>query len=169
MTKRLNENIGHVECSECHQMAAVRRNKRGALYYDCLECGLRRPDRPEAQERLKARAHIWGDSGPPADIPRWIAENWPYAVAVHVQRKRGKDSHSDEAKGGAAQGVQAAARGQPPARATEAAPARKLPPAPPKKKPKQPPAPVKAPPNPQTRLPHVPKGNEGEQSWLDEL
>jgi len=167
MTRQVNPNIGHVECHVCSELAALRRNKNGGLYYDCLSCGRIAPNHKGGQEKLLACAVVWGAAGPPDGVPKWIAENWPYSVAVRMRDHGGENAY-DEENGGAAQGVQAAE--VPPARAKEAAPVLdSLPPPPPKKK--KPKATVKAPPNQQPRLPHVPKERDPEppRSWLDEL
>lgn len=87
MSKQVNANIGHVECFICDRVSAVRKNKAGALYYDCLSCGRIAPNHKPGQGALLERAKIWGPDGPPPEIPKWIREQWPYGLAVREGMK----------------------------------------------------------------------------------
>lgn len=96
MSKQKNINIGHVKCFSCGDLAAVRKNVNGALYYDCLECGRNPLNHAGGQRRIQEQAVIWGANGAPAEIPRWIREQWPYAVAIRLRDK--KDSEGGAGK-----------------------------------------------------------------------
>lgn len=135
MTKQANANIGHIKCFSCGELAAVRKTQMkedpagkaiggekmygGKLYYFCLECGKVTPNHAGGQRRIQERAVIWGAAGAPADVPAWIREQWPYAVAI---RTRGKPEEKPitsllgspaESAGAAADQVAAAASPDP--------------------------------------------------------
>lgn len=77
MAKQKNDNIGMVVCGfqGCNETAAVRRNRAGKLYFDCPCCGRMTPNLEQGQKALESKATLWGDGKPPANCPRWIAEN----------------------------------------------------------------------------------------------
>lgn len=129
MSKQVNPNIGHIECSECREIAALRKNKNGSLYYDCLGCGRMAPNHAGGQGKIKDRAVIWGPDGAPAGVPRWIADQWPYAVAI--RNLDGARAVNAPAK------TKVAAKAEP-AREAEELP--EAPPPPPKAAPKETPA-----------------------------
>lgn len=80
-----NPNIGHVECPICQAVAAVRKNRAGKLYMDCMHCGRLYPNHAGGQRWLMDSSHIWGAGGPPPTVPRWIAEQWPYVKALRYR------------------------------------------------------------------------------------
>jgi len=82
MAKQKNANIGMVPCAMCGDHAAVRRNRSGKLYYDCIKHGRITPNTAGGQDWVLERATIWGEQSPPASAPRWIAEQWPWGRAV---------------------------------------------------------------------------------------
>lgn len=84
MSKQVNPNIGHINCALCKRTSALRKDKNNKLYYDCLNCGRIAPNHSGGQAMMKEHPScvIWGPSGPPAGVPRWIADEWPYAVAI---------------------------------------------------------------------------------------
>lgn len=86
MSKQKNPNIGHIDCFACGDVSAVRKNKNGDLYYDCLECGRIAPNHSGGQARIKERAVIWGAEGAPSACPKWIAENYPYSLAIRFRK-----------------------------------------------------------------------------------
>lgn len=103
MTKQVNPNIGHIVCFSCGELAAVRKNKSGGLYYDCLECGRLAPNHAGGQRRIQERAEIWGAAGAPAAVPAWIREQWPYSRAIQqrdADEKNGKTPQAEVAGGG---------------------------------------------------------------------
>lgn len=77
MSKQKNDNIGLVVCGYqgCTELAAVRRNRGGKLYFDCHHCGRFTPNLEGGQKALESKATIWEGRKPPANCPRWIAEN----------------------------------------------------------------------------------------------
>lgn len=86
MSKQKNPNIGHIECFACSALSALRKNKNGDLYYDCMNCGRIAPNHAGGQSLMKERAVIWGPEGAPSSCPKWIAENYPYALAVRFAK-----------------------------------------------------------------------------------
>ena len=87
MTKQVNANIGHIECFSCGELAAVRKDKNGSLYYLCLECGKPMFGHAGGQRRIQERAIIWGANGAPAAVPAWIREQLPYAIAIRERNR----------------------------------------------------------------------------------
>lgn len=83
MSKQVNDNIGHIVCGchGCTELAALRRDKNGKFYHDCLDCGRIAPNMEDGQRRIMERAVIWGPDGAPADVPRWIGEQWSWGKA----------------------------------------------------------------------------------------
>ena len=81
--KQVNPNIGHLYCPICGQYSAVRKNRAGKLYFDCMHCGRIYPNHAGGQKWLLNTAKIWGAAGAPADVPAWIGQQWPYSKAVH--------------------------------------------------------------------------------------
>lgn len=73
-----NKNIGHVACGfhGCDEIAAIRKDKKGQLYQECIECGRLRPSQAAAKSRILDVAVIWQNGTPPPGTPRWIAEQW---------------------------------------------------------------------------------------------
>lgn len=67
MPRRPNPTIGHVPCAFCTELGAVRKAKGGTLYYVCA-CG----GPHYAHEHVLEHGKLWGDAGPPDDIPLWI-------------------------------------------------------------------------------------------------
>lgn len=100
MTKQVNANIGHIKCFSCDELAAVRKNRSGGLYYDCLECGRIAPNHAGGQRRIQERAVIWGASGAPADLPAWIREQLPYAVAIRERDRPPAGKPNDPPRAG---------------------------------------------------------------------
>lgn len=98
MTKQTNPNIGHIDCPICKEVAAVRKNRGGRFYFDCMHCGRITPNHSGGQRYVMDTATIWGASGAPETVPAWIREQWPYGKSV---RHRSLES-------GALQQVQAA-------------------------------------------------------------
>lgn len=102
MSKQVNENIGTIDCPLCAAVAAVRRDKNKKLYYDCLNCGRSTPNLPGGQDVILQRAKLWGAGGPPADCPRWIAEQWPWGRAMRhadAMKPREPESVNEESPG----------------------------------------------------------------------
>lgn len=85
--RQVNPNIGHAKCHLCGETVAVRKNKHGELYYDCLDCGRIAPNHRGGQEKLLGSATIWGPEGAPAGVPQWIAEQWSYGEAIRAHGK----------------------------------------------------------------------------------
>jgi hypothetical protein len=83
MSKQVNLNIGMIACFQCGDTAAVRKNKNGLLYFDCLNCGRITPNLQGGQDKILERAKIWGNGEPVADCPRWIAEQWPWGKSLN--------------------------------------------------------------------------------------
>ena len=82
-SKQKNPNIGMIDCQCCGAASALRKNKAGKFYYDCLQCGRITPNLPAGQKRILDVAVIWGDQGtPPDNCPDWIANNWPWHRAI---------------------------------------------------------------------------------------
>ena len=80
MSKQVNDNIGHIVCGchGCQELAALRRDRNGKFYHDCLDCGRIAPNMEGGQQRIMDTAVIWGPEGAPDDVPRWIGEQWPW-------------------------------------------------------------------------------------------
>lgn len=82
-SKQKNPNIGMINCQCCGATSALRKNKAGKFYYDCLQCGRITPNLPAGQKRILDVALIWGEQGtPPDNCPDWIAHNWPWHKAI---------------------------------------------------------------------------------------
>ena len=90
MTKQINQNIGHIDCPICHQVAAVRKNRGGRFYFDCMHCGRMTPNHSGGQRFILENAVIWGPEGAPATVPAWIREQWPYTKAVKWRDHEGQ-------------------------------------------------------------------------------
>lgn len=82
MSKQVNQNIGHIDCFICGSQSAVRKNKNDKLYYDCLDCGRITPNHQGGQDAVVDNAVIWGADGAPANVRRWIAEQWSYQKSM---------------------------------------------------------------------------------------
>lgn len=89
-SKQKNPNIGMVACAHCGDMSALRKNKAGKFYYDCLRCGRITPNMPGGQEYILERATIWGEAAPPENAPEWIAKqhNWRQALTAKQAEKK---------------------------------------------------------------------------------
>lgn len=62
--KPKNEDIGEIKCPFTGDVAPVRRDKNGNLYY-CGKAGMIKPNMPEGQDYMLENASIWGATGKP--------------------------------------------------------------------------------------------------------
>lgn len=82
MTKQANPNIGDIACPICAAASAVRKNRAGKLYMDCMNCGRIYPNHAGGQRYMLEKSRIWPEGKAPADVPAWIREQWPYSHSV---------------------------------------------------------------------------------------
>lgn len=87
-----NETIGMVECPLSGELAAVRKDKRGAFYYISI-AGRIAPSADFGQEWFLEHATIWGDGPPPDDCPDWIAQGKSYPPATRSKIRKPAKHH----------------------------------------------------------------------------
>jgi hypothetical protein len=122
-----NKTIGMVRCPLSGELAAVRKDRRGAFYY-ISAAGRIAPSTDFGQEWFLANATIWGEGGtPPANCPEWIAQgkSWPPATRSRIRGLKPAASRSPGAVGSNSPppGKPAATAPQSPAREDETRPA----------------------------------------------
>lgn len=61
----INPDIGEILCPLCNELAPVRKDRNGKLYY-VSEAGMIKPNMPEGQNWLLDNAVIWPHGGKPA-------------------------------------------------------------------------------------------------------